>query len=243
MKLNWPQTDWTASWHPSIQLSVLGVTDSSTWPPTLSLPIRSRVCLRPKQFGPSVNDQPLPPLDSLLKSKWDKKIHMFQRVLWQILTPTFFSWWWKSVLARVTLLLQPLSLKGTRFRLMPFSLCQVTWIFQLKSISVLCALCVSVLTDTPPEAWGHSVRRCSSVLSLWCLMNVEGNSRCCFSSPDDEVHWTFWGFFRLPNAQGPSCCCSLEEEFALWALRACEWLAVKRNDFVAYMLREVHEWL
>lgn len=119
------------------------------------------------------------------------------------------------------------------------ALCQVTWIFQLKSISVLSALCVSVLTDTPPEAWGHSVRRSSSVLSLWCLMNVEGNSRCCFSSPDDEVHWTFWVFFRLPNAQGPSCCCSLEKEFALWALRACEWLELKRNGFVAYMLHEV----
>lgn len=74
--------------------------------------------VRPKHLVLQWKTQPPPPLDSLLKSKWDKKIHMFQRVLWQILTPTFFSCWWKSILARVTLLLQPLSLKGTRLCLM-----------------------------------------------------------------------------------------------------------------------------
>lgn len=128
----WLTPDWLDSLLASIyrKLSALRVIDSSTWPPTLSLAIRSGVCLTTKTrktWGQNIlvlqwKTQHPPPLDSLLKSKWDKKIHMFQRVFWQILTPTFFSCWWKSILARVTLLLQPLSLKGTRFHLMPLPL-------------------------------------------------------------------------------------------------------------------------
>lgn len=53
----------------------------------------------------------------------------------------------------------------------PFTaaLCQVTWIFQLKSISVLSALCVSVLTDTPPRSPGGIL---SDAAPAFCLCDV-----------------------------------------------------------------------
>lgn len=160
--------------------------------------------MRPKHFSPSVKDSaPSSPWFIIKVKVRQENPHVSESFMTNSDTNILF------LLMKVYLgschASSPTSIfKGHKI---PFNaaaaLCQVTWIFQLKSISVLAALCVSVLTDTPPEAWGHSVRRCSSVLSLWCLMNVEGNSRCCFSSPDDEVHWTFWGFFSPAKCSRP----------------------------------------